>query len=102
LRQAFKDHILKVLSPDFAPIAEVFDHPEDPMTTRERLKNWYDEQQATSRAEGQRTLLEKLLKLKFGKLDASAEARLAVATSTQLVKWGERVLTAGSLEEVWT
>jgi hypothetical protein len=71
------------------------------MTTRERLKNWYDEQQATSRAEGQRTLLEKLLKLKFGELNATAEARLAAATSAQLVRWAERVLTAGSLDEVW-
>jgi flagellar biosynthesis/type III secretory pathway protein FliH len=91
------------------------------MTTRERLKNWYDEQQAASRAEGlkegvtqgekqgiqkgraegQRTLLAKLLKLKYGKLDASTEERLANATSAQLVKWAERVLTAGSLDEIW-
>lgn len=133
LRQAFKEHILRVLSPDFTPIAEVFDHPEDPMTTRERLKNWYEEQQAAShaegvkvgvsqgvqqgikqgvqqgvkqglqrgRAEGQRTLLAKQLRLKFGSLDASAKARLADATSDQLVKWAERVLTAGSLDEIW-
>jgi predicted transposase/invertase (TIGR01784 family) len=129
LRQAFKDHILKVLSPDFAPIAEVFDYPEDPMTTRERLKIWYDEQQAASRAEGvkegvtqgvqqgleqgvkkgikqgrvegQRSLLAKQLKLKFGTLDAFAKSRLTDATSEQLDKWAERVLTAGSLDEVW-
>lgn len=145
LRQAFKELILKSLSPEFAPIAEVFDHPEEPMTTRERLKIWYDEQQATSRAEGvkqgltegvkqgiqkgieegiqkgiqkgiqegtrrgiqkgqadgQRTLLAKLLKLKFGPLDAAAEERLASGTPAQLGLWAERVLSASSLDEIW-
>ena len=79
------------------------------MTTRERLKNWFDEQQATSRAEGvkqgradgQRSLLAKQLKLKFGTLDAAAEARLSSATPAQLSRWAERVLTAASLEEIW-
>jgi flagellar biosynthesis/type III secretory pathway protein FliH len=95
------------------------------MTTRERLKHWYDEQQAASRAEGakqgresglreglekglekgraegQRNLLAKQLKLKFGPLDAAAEARLAGASSAQLNRWAERVLTAGSLDEIW-
>ncbi len=134
LRQAFKELILKVLSTEFAPIAEVFDRPEDLMTTKERLKTWYDEQQAASRAqgldegieqglqegiqkglqegirkgiqkgraEGQRTLLAKQLKLKFGTLDAAAEARLANATAAQLGVWAERVLTASSLDEIWS
>ncbi len=117
LRQAFKGLILKVLSPDLAPIAEVFDHPEDPMTTRERLQNWYDEQKAAllaegeqkgraegerkGRAEGQRSLLAKLLRLKFGPLDAATESRLIAATPAELGRWAERVLTAASLDEIW-
>jgi len=121
LRQAYKELILKVLNPELAPIAEVFDHPEDPMTTRERLQHWYDEQKAEAvqqgrkeglseghkkglkegRAEGQRSVLAKQLRLKFGPLDSAAEARLADATPAQLDRWTERVLTAGSLEQIW-
>lgn len=79
------------------------------MTTRERLQSWYDDQKAAllaegkkqGRADGQRSLLAKLLKLKFGPLDAAAEERLASATPAQLGRWAERVLTAGSLDEIW-
>lgn len=91
----------------------------------ERLKSWFDEQQAASlaegieqgraegvkqgradgvkegRADGQRSLLAKQLKLKFGPLDAATEARLAGATSAQMSRWAERVLSAGSLDEIW-
>jgi flagellar biosynthesis/type III secretory pathway protein FliH len=126
LRQAFKELILKVLSAELAPIAEVFDHPEDPMTAREHLKKWYDDQKRTlraegvkqgraegvkegraegvkqGRAEGQRKLLAKLLRLKFGPLDAASEERLAGATPAQLGKWAERVLKAESLDQVWS
>ncbi len=117
LRQAFKGLMLGVLSPQLSPIAEVFDHPEDPMTTRERLEHWYQEQRDAllaegrqegrqegvkqGRTEGQRGILAKQLKLKFGPLDAEAEARLAQATSAQLGRWAERVLTASSLAEIW-
>ncbi len=114
LRQAFKELILKVLNTEMAPIAEVFDHAEDPMTTRQRLQDWYDKQQAASRAEGrtegrvegrnegraegrregraegQRSLLVKLLKLKFGPLDAATEARLRSASLADLGRWAER------------
>jgi flagellar biosynthesis/type III secretory pathway protein FliH len=86
------------------------------MTTRERLQTWYNEEKAASRAEGlqeglekgirkgrsegQRNLLAKQLQLKFGPLDAATEERLAGATQAQLSRWAERVLTAGSLEEI--
>lgn len=84
------------------------------MTARERLQNWYDEQKASllaegkqqgraeGRAEGQRSLLAKQLRLKFGQLDAATEARLAKATPAELGRWAERVLTAASLDEIWT
>lgn len=52
MRQAFKELVLKVLSAEFAPIAEVFDQNEDAMTTRDRLKKWYDEEASRFRAEG--------------------------------------------------
>lgn len=34
LRQAFKSFVLRALAPELAPIAEIFDHPEDLMTRR--------------------------------------------------------------------
>lgn len=83
------------------------------MTTRERLQSWYDDQKAAllaegkkqgraeGRADGQRSLLAKQMKLKFGPLDSAAEERLASATPAQLGRWAERVLTAGSLDEIW-
>lgn len=109
LRQAFKDLILRTLSTDFAPIAEVFDHPEETMTTRQRLQKWYDQQQAASRnegrkegrAEGQRSMLAKLLQLKFGPLDEASKERLDGASPAQLGAWAKRVLTASSLKEIW-
>jgi len=125
LRQAFRELILKTKDPELAPIAEIFDHPEDAMTVRERLKDWYQKEKAThlaegraegraegveegvkkgvrkGRAEGQKTVVEKQLRLKFGPLDEAAQARLAAATSRQLDQWAERVLTASSLDEIW-
>lgn len=56
---------------------------------------------AKGRAEGQRALLAKQLRLKFGSLDAAAEERLVKATHAQLEKWAKRILTAGSLDEIW-
>jgi hypothetical protein len=53
------------------------------------------------RAEGQRSLLAKLLRLKFGSLSANTEARLADATAEQLENWAGRVLVAPTLDDVW-
>ncbi len=116
LRQAFKQMVLKVLDPVMAPIAEVFDHPEDLMTNKQRLKAWYDEEKAASRAEGhqegrtegrqeghqegQCDLLANLLRFKFGPLDVAIESRLAAATPAELNRWAERMLSASSLSEV--
>ena len=46
-------------------------------------------------------LLQRQLTLKFGPLDAATQARLAAADSETLLVWGERVLAAGSLAEVF-
>ncbi len=51
--------------------------------------------------EGQLELLKKQLKFKFPKATASVLAGLEGATSRQIVKWSERVLFAGSLDEVF-
>ena len=46
-------------------------------------------------------LLQRQLTLKFGPLDAATQARLVAADSEMLLVWGERVLAAGSLAEVF-
>jgi len=75
------------------------------MTARQRIKEWFEKEKASNiaegRTEGQRRLVEKLLRLKFGVLSEPALARIAAATSKQLDLWAERVLTAAALDEVW-
>ncbi len=53
------------------------------------------------RAAGQRSLLEKLSRLRFGALSAGDAERLSRADAAQLELWAGRVLTARSLAEVW-
>jgi predicted transposase YdaD len=50
--------------------------------------------------QGYRKLVRRLIELKFGNLDADALARLEAADETKLVRYGERVLTATSIEDV--
>jgi hypothetical protein len=58
------------------------------------------EGQAEGRAEGSARLLLKLLQLKFGPLPESVIGRVHSAGIEELDRWGERVLSAQSLEDV--
>ena len=49
---------------------------------------------------GQRELLQRLLVAKFGALSTQLTSVLQTATSDQLTRWSERLLTADSLDEV--
>lgn len=51
--------------------------------------------------EGEALLLLRQLENKFGPLDKTSRARLEGADADQLLTWGERVLTADSLEAVF-
>jgi len=51
-------------------------------------------------AEGERTLLLRQLRIRFGELPAAALGCIEAAESATLERWGERVLTAASLAEV--
>lgn len=55
---------------------------------------------AQGRQEGERALLLRLLRARFGELPANAMARIESADTTALERWGERVLTAKTLAEV--
>ena len=52
-------------------------------------------------AQGYREMLRHLLEQRFGTLPASAEARLEEADGKTLKAWGNRVLTAASLDDVF-
>lgn len=53
------------------------------------------------RTEGETILLQRQLTRKFGPLPKNALQRLAQADAETLLVWGERVLDARSLDEVW-
>lgn len=53
------------------------------------------------RIEGEATLLQRQIERKFGPVNEATRARLAGAGSETLLMWGERVLTAASLAEVF-
>ena len=53
------------------------------------------------RVEGEATLLLRLLERRFGPLPAAIRQRIAAANAETLLAWGERVLDARSLDEVW-
>ncbi|MEZ4373102.1 MAG: DUF4351 domain-containing protein [Polyangiaceae bacterium] len=59
---------------------------------------------AEGRAEGERRLLERQLRRKFGDaaIDQSVVSRLAAASEEQLAAWGDRVLDAQTLEELFS
>jgi hypothetical protein len=46
-------------------------------------------------------LLQRQLTRRFGELSAAQQAKLAAATPAQLEIWGDRVLDAASLDEVF-
>ena len=59
------------------------------------------EGQKEGRREGEARLLLRQLERKFGTLDAQTRERVESADARQLLAWGERVLEAGRLEDVF-
>jgi predicted transposase/invertase (TIGR01784 family) len=53
------------------------------------------------RQEGEARLLLRLLRLKFGPLEPEIEGRVRSADADRLLEWGERILNAGSIQEVF-
>ena len=56
--------------------------------------------EARGEVQGRRVMLRRLLTLRFGALPDAAVTRLDAADVATLETWGERVLTAASLDEV--
>ena len=53
------------------------------------------------RTEGEANLLLKQLELKFGKLSLEDREKVQSANSTTLLKWAEKILTVGTMDEVF-
>jgi hypothetical protein len=50
--------------------------------------------------EGERKILLRMLRLRFGELSVDVTARIDAAESEQIERWADRVLTAATLDEV--
>jgi len=61
----------------------------------------FAEGEAKGKTKGEATLLLKQLERKFHAVPESARKRIEAADAETLLVWGERVLDANSLEEVW-
>jgi hypothetical protein len=67
-------------------------------TMKSFLKKYFDQ----GRQEGEVRLLLRLLRKRFGDLPGWAEERLRRASSAMLETWSERILTASTLDEVFS
>lgn len=67
----------------------------------ERIDRWNREIREEGRQEGEARLMLRQLRLKFGPLEPGVEERVRSADAECLLEWGERVLTAERLEDVF-
>jgi predicted transposase YdaD len=81
-----------------------------PHFTREEIQTMFNYQDITLKetrfyqdvfTEGEAAMLLRLLERKFRPLPEAARQRIATADAETLLLWGERVLDATSLEEIW-
>lgn len=71
----------------------------------ESIDRWNREIREKGRQEGYREgeagILLRQLRLKFGPLDAAIESRVRSADAERLLEWGDRILSAERLEDVF-
>lgn len=108
LRRAFTVWIKRVLLPARLPgveLPEVVDLQEVETMLSERvlewMEQWKQEGVEEGRQEGERRVLQRQLARRFGPLPDGVASRLGQADLEQLEVWAERVLDAGTLEEVF-
>jgi hypothetical protein len=112
LRRAFTVWLKRVFLPGKLPGVEfgsINDLQEVQSMLAERVTEWTEEWKRQGRQEGrlegrqegEAALLLRLLELRFGPLDETSGARVRRADTETLLRWGERVLTATSLEEIF-
>jgi len=105
LRRAFNSFLRESLLPARFPEARIpamLELEEMRPMLRETVLEWTREWEQKGRREGEATVLMRLLELKFGSLKPEDRARIDGADTERLVEWAERVLTARSLDEVFS
>jgi hypothetical protein len=70
-------------------------------TVQRWQQSWVKEGRQEGRKEGEEALLVRQLERKFGPLDRATRARVHRADADRLLEWGERILTAERLEQVF-
>jgi flagellar biosynthesis/type III secretory pathway protein FliH len=90
-------------------LPKVRDLKELKMTLAERFDSWAQQHEQKGLAKGiekgiekgEALLLQRLLVRRFGTLPSDVVGQIAAANAAQLELWGDRVLDAASLEEVF-
>jgi hypothetical protein len=104
LRRSFNTFLRESLLPGRFPEARIpamLDLEEVRPMLRQRVMEWTREWEQNGVRKGEAILLIRLLEFKFGPLQSGNLARIDSADSEQLLQWGERVLAARSVEEVF-
>lgn len=65
------------------------------------LRRGLDQGRKEGLQEGEATVLLRQIELKFGPPDAAVRKRVESADSDTLLRWSERILTAGSVDQVF-
>ena len=71
------------------------------MTLAERFDTWSQQHEQKGISKGEALLLPRQLVRRFGALPSDVVGQIAAANAAQLELWGDRVLDAASLEEVF-
>jgi len=108
LRRAFAVWIRRVLLPVRFPgqtLPEINDLMEVDTMLAERVKEWTYEWKQEGIEEGMQKgevgILLRLMRLKFGDLNAETLARIESADADQLLVWSERILSAKTVEDIF-
>jgi predicted transposase YdaD len=105
LRRAFETWLQKVILPRFGlsldEVAAELTLEEMETMLAESIDRWNREIREEGRQEGEARVVLRQLRLKFGPLEPEIEDRVRSADADRLLEWGDRVLTAGNLQEVF-
>ncbi|MFO7639714.1 MAG: DUF4351 domain-containing protein [Candidatus Competibacteraceae bacterium] len=82
-------------------LPKVRDLQELKMTLTDRFDTWAREYERKGIEKGEALLLQRQLVRRFGPLPSGVVTQLGSATTAQLERWGDRVLDAATLDEVF-
>jgi Domain of unknown function (DUF4351) len=105
LLRAFETWLQKVIFPRFGltpeEVSATLTLEELETMLAESIDRWNRAIREEGRQEGEARMVLRLLRLKFGSLNPEVEDRVRSADPDRLLDWAERVLTAGSLQEIF-